>query len=243
MEAKILEIVGLDRDQFAQIVMIAQNDFLRFLQSGTDERVKILRRIFGTNSLGLFQDNLKSLAREKEEARKAIIRDFERYGVDTYKREEVFAEWTEQIKTDKASIRQADLDLSRYDASAKELAGRIAVAEEILKKFSELAASRAAFTLHSDRAGEIALMSVRRERGEIALRRVKTLADRAAESAEAYTASCAGLERAKSDSQRADSALEQAEKRFPSSAPSTSPKKSLTRCCTNRRKQRTGCRG
>ncbi|MDR2779823.1 MAG: AAA family ATPase, partial [Synergistaceae bacterium] len=41
VKSRIAEIVGLDRDQFAQIVMIAQNDFLRFLQSGTDDRVRI----------------------------------------------------------------------------------------------------------------------------------------------------------------------------------------------------------
>ncbi|MDR3101678.1 MAG: SMC family ATPase [Methanocalculaceae archaeon] len=65
-DTKILEIVGLDHGQFAQIVMIAQNDFLRFLQSGTDDRVKILRRIFGTEYLRQFQDRLKTLTSEKK---------------------------------------------------------------------------------------------------------------------------------------------------------------------------------
>jgi len=60
IKPKIIEVVGLDREQFAQIVMIAQNDFLRFLQSSTDERLKILRRIFGTESLKYFQERLKS---------------------------------------------------------------------------------------------------------------------------------------------------------------------------------------
>ena len=70
VDLKILDVVGLDRDQFSQIVMIAQNDFLRFLQSGTDDRVKILRRIFGTGALKFFQENLKTRAKDKDDERK-----------------------------------------------------------------------------------------------------------------------------------------------------------------------------
>lgn len=56
---KVEEIIGLTREQFSQIVMLAQGDFMRFLHSGTDERTKILRRIFRTERYEFFQNALK----------------------------------------------------------------------------------------------------------------------------------------------------------------------------------------
>ena len=56
----ITEIIGLDRQQFTQIAMIAQGDFLRLLFASTEERKKIFRRIFGTEKYFNLQENLKS---------------------------------------------------------------------------------------------------------------------------------------------------------------------------------------
>jgi len=115
IKEKIYEIVGLDRDQFAQIVMIAQNDFQRFLQSGTDDRLKILRRIFGTELLKNFQEQLKIRVRLESEKRDLIIHDFNRYNVDIYKRDEQFTGWDLQIKTDKAELLNLDKNLALND--------------------------------------------------------------------------------------------------------------------------------
>ena len=40
----INELIGLDYEQFTQIAMIAQNDFLKLLLADTDERRKILAK-------------------------------------------------------------------------------------------------------------------------------------------------------------------------------------------------------
>ena len=45
---KIIEIIGLSKEQFTQIAMIAQGDFLRVLLATTEERKKIFRQLFGT---------------------------------------------------------------------------------------------------------------------------------------------------------------------------------------------------
>ena len=53
------EIIGLDRNQFVQIAMIAQGDFLRLLLANTEERGKIFRKIFDTGRYLEFQKTLK----------------------------------------------------------------------------------------------------------------------------------------------------------------------------------------
>jgi len=56
---KIEEILGLTRDQFVQIAMIAQGEFRKVLHSSTDERMEIFRRIFNTDKYKKFQDRVK----------------------------------------------------------------------------------------------------------------------------------------------------------------------------------------
>lgn len=56
----VVEIMGLDREQFSQIAMIAQGDFLKLLLAKTDERSKIFREIFTTQPYVKLQDRLKS---------------------------------------------------------------------------------------------------------------------------------------------------------------------------------------
>ena len=56
----MLEIIGLDREQFAQVSMIAQGDFLKLLLASTDERIKIFRRIFNTERYQALQDALRA---------------------------------------------------------------------------------------------------------------------------------------------------------------------------------------
>ena len=64
------EILGLDRNQFSQIAMIAQGDFLKLLFASTDERKKIFQKLFKTKNYYVLQEKLKQesgkLAREYE---------------------------------------------------------------------------------------------------------------------------------------------------------------------------------
>ena len=177
LKEKITEIIGLDQDQFSQIVMIAQNDFLRFLQSGTDERVKIMRRIFNTEALRLFQEHLKHLVKIESDKRDFILHDFARYDVDIYKRNEQFQEWEAQIKTDKAGFSDMDEKISKCDAKKQALAAELALAEELLRKFDTLAKYRKDFALHEEKAHEIDEITGRFSRGETALYKIKPLYD------------------------------------------------------------------
>ncbi len=54
----VRDIIGIDRNQFIQIAMIAQGDFLKLLLATTEERKEIFRRIFKTDNYEKLQDRL-----------------------------------------------------------------------------------------------------------------------------------------------------------------------------------------
>ncbi|MCR5828828.1 MAG: SMC family ATPase [Lachnospiraceae bacterium] len=62
--AKIVEILGINREQFAQIAMIAQGDFLKLLLAATEDRMKIFRDIFKTTNYLILQKNLEAARSE-----------------------------------------------------------------------------------------------------------------------------------------------------------------------------------
>jgi len=207
--AKITEIIGLDRNQFAQIVMIAQNDFLRFLQSGTDERVAILRHIFGTQILNQFQEQLKTLAKQENDNRTIILHEFERHKVDVYKRNEQFAQWTTQIQTDKTELANTNTQLNLYDKQKQTLAAEIAIAEELCKKFTNLTKTRHDLDEHNKKTQDNTTIKTRATRGEIALHKVKPLHDEAQKTATNYTTAQTNLTNAKNQQHTANTELQQ----------------------------------
>lgn len=72
----VTDIIGLDHNQFTQIVMLAQGDFLKLLLASTDERSKIFRQIFNTGLYKTLQDHLKyrflDLEKKRDDHSKSI---------------------------------------------------------------------------------------------------------------------------------------------------------------------------
>lgn len=56
----IVDIMGVDRNQFSQIAMIAQGDFRKLLVADTKERQEIFRKIFKTDYYRILQDKIRS---------------------------------------------------------------------------------------------------------------------------------------------------------------------------------------
>ena len=58
VDAKILEILGINRDQFSQIAMIAQGDFMKLLMTDTKDRIELFRKIFRTENYKALQERI-----------------------------------------------------------------------------------------------------------------------------------------------------------------------------------------
>ena len=61
VDAKILEIIGLTVDQFRQVIMLAQGEFMKLIHSSSKEKDEIFRKIFGTEIL----DEISNLLKEE----------------------------------------------------------------------------------------------------------------------------------------------------------------------------------
>lgn len=59
VDQAVKSVIGIDRNQFCQIAMIAQGDFLKLLLAPTKERMEIFRHIFKTESFSVLQEKLK----------------------------------------------------------------------------------------------------------------------------------------------------------------------------------------
>lgn len=66
-DAKIEEILGLSVEQFTQIVMIAQGDFLKLLYTKSDNRKKIFSKLFRTDVYWRIQERLKQKSSEMDD--------------------------------------------------------------------------------------------------------------------------------------------------------------------------------
>lgn len=60
---EIESIIGLSRDQFSQIAMIAQGEFQKLLTADTRDRIEIFRKLFSTDFYNKLQDRIKEESR------------------------------------------------------------------------------------------------------------------------------------------------------------------------------------
>ncbi|HCJ49556.1 MAG TPA: ATPase, partial [Microbacterium sp.] len=58
------EILGVNAQQFQQVILLAQNKFSRFLLAGNNERQQLLRTLFGTQRFEKYKDDLEQRRRD-----------------------------------------------------------------------------------------------------------------------------------------------------------------------------------
>ncbi len=79
VNSAVTELLGVNREQFMQISMIAQGEFLKLLLAKTEDRQRILRGIFKTHRYELLTERLRD-----EERRLRAECDTERQAIDFY---------------------------------------------------------------------------------------------------------------------------------------------------------------
>lgn len=156
VDEKIREILGMTRDQFMQIAMIAQGDFLKLLLAKTEERRKIFSSIFRTGRYARLEERLKQEARQARKTYDDLMREigFEQErarlpeGTDrSGLRDEEYLQAIEKFR-DEAGIRleegEKKQELLRGELDA--LAARILAAEEQEKRKKALEETRQQWT-------------------------------------------------------------------------------------------------
>lgn len=156
VDEKIREILGMTRDQFMQIAMIAQGDFLKLLLAKTEERRRIFSSIFRTGRYARLEERLKQEARQARKTYDDLVREigFEQErarlpeGTDrSGLRDEEYLQAIEKFR-DEAGIRleegEKKQELLRGELDA--LAARILAAEEQEKRKKALEETRQQWT-------------------------------------------------------------------------------------------------
>lgn len=133
--AAIKDIIGLDREQFVQTVVLPQGEFARFLNATSAERKPILQRIFTTSGFDVISSKFEALATEAKSARAAA----------TARRDTAEARLS-------GGLADSELDQLRADVSA--LLGSLEAASSV--------ADEAAKAEHRARARHDALKELRR---------------------------------------------------------------------------------
>ena len=72
---KIKELVGLDKNQFSKVMLLAQGQFQKFLISKSDEKATLLSDIFKTDALRAIQDELKKRANDNKKLLGQVDKD------------------------------------------------------------------------------------------------------------------------------------------------------------------------
>lgn len=138
-DAKIIEILGLTVDQFSQIVMIAQGDFLKLLYTKSDERKMIFSKLFRTDIYWKIQENLRRKSMEMDERIQENDRAFEQEKsriIPLSESEEIPLD--ELVERLRERLKDALKEQNLRRANVEELNKKITKYEEINKLFVSL---------------------------------------------------------------------------------------------------------
>ena len=147
VDKAVRDVIGLSREQFAQVSMISQGEFRKLLQADTRERQKIFRDIFATHLYVKLQDKLKenanALRAQREQASLSIrqylsglacdensllLADVQRAGAGELPMAEVGPLFEGLMREDEAAEAALAAALASVEKQAEALAVRIAQA-------------------------------------------------------------------------------------------------------------------
>lgn len=137
--AIINDIIGINRNQFTQIAMIAQGSFLKLLLSGTNERKAIFQKIFNTYPYYTLQEQLKTelseIKKENDRLKDSISQYVENIKCDTENNfenlltDEILQILDNLIENDNQTLKTLDQENSAINQKIIDITALIAKAE------------------------------------------------------------------------------------------------------------------
>lgn len=138
VESQIRDIIGLDKNQFRQVALLAQGDFRQILTGDTSSRMKILRSLFGTDRYEKLEqklkDQLSSAVSEEQGLRASLdtaIQSIEGYSPEVFELE-AFTVWNQEQKHRLVQLKQ---DHSSLEQSIQEMVREIGRMEEMKRQY------------------------------------------------------------------------------------------------------------
>ena len=152
------ELLGIDKNRFSQIVMIAQGKFQEVLDSDTSQRVKLFRQIFGTEPYDILKEKIGAAykdAKKKYDILSEVEKQYMR-GIVCDPSDSLYVDAEEAVKglmplsgvlslidklsdTDSTELFEAEKRRKELDGKIEETAKKLAVAEELQEKKTKLA--------------------------------------------------------------------------------------------------------
>lgn len=142
-DAKLLEIVGLTKEQFMQVAMIAQGEFMELLRAKSDDKKMIFRKLFHT---GLYEEIKNEFAVRKKE-KQAEIDQIRMRCIAEISRTELpeDSEYTAFLKEKKKELEKSkdfsvtvlEQFLEKLELLCEELSKRTKEAKKIVQKRSQ----------------------------------------------------------------------------------------------------------
>ena len=163
---QIEQILGLNAEQFKQIILLPQNDFSRFLKEDSKTKTQILKKIFGTGIFDRFQKSLEERLRQSNkdmEKRQAQLDGHftsqvwseEELAVlaqtpaseKLTRLEELLAQRQENLEEQKSILKDAHEDLAKLQKSLQS-------AQDVEKIFQELEQAKERYRLEIEEGAQ-----------------------------------------------------------------------------------------
>ena len=163
---QIEQILGLNAEQFKQIILLPQNDFSRFLKEDSKTKTQILKKIFGTGIFDRFQKGLEERLRQSNkdmDKRQAQLDGHfasqvwseEELGVlaqtpaseKLVRLEDLLAKRQENLEEQKSILKDAHEDLAKLQKSLQS-------AQDVAKIFQELEQAKERYRLEIEEGAQ-----------------------------------------------------------------------------------------
>ena len=163
---QIEQILGLNAEQFKQIILLPQNDFSRFLKEDSKTKTQILKKIFGTGIFDRFQKSLEERLRQSNkdmDKRQAQLDGHfasqvwseEELAVLTQtpaseklaRLEELLAQRQENLEEQKSILKDAHEDLAKLQKSLQ-------TAQDLAKIFQEVEQAKERYRLEIEEGAQ-----------------------------------------------------------------------------------------